>query len=342
MLILFLVVLGVFSFMGLGVDLFPRTDPATVYVRVQLPGASPEEVTSQVVMPLEETIAAVSGIEEMRAMVSEGNASIIVTFILERPIGEAAEDVREKVQQAIRKLPPNVLPPSVAKADPDSDPVMHLALSGNRSVRELTEIADKTIRRALETVDGVGGVDIQGGRLRQINVFLDLDKLNAYNMSAQEIRSAINTENVETPGGRIVRGPTELGVRTLGRVESIAEFNNIIVKNNGGVPVRVRDVGYVEDGTAEKRTFAYYKNKPAVMLEIRRQTGTNTVKVVEELQAKMEVVNKTLPPGVHLDTIKESASYIKASVAALEEHLLLGSLLASFIVWLSSATGAWC
>ena len=220
MLILFLVVLGVFSFMGLGVDLFPRTDPATVYVRVQLPGASPEEVTSQVVMPLEETIAAVSGIEEMRAMVSEGNASIIVTFILERPIGEAAEDVREKVQQAIRKLPPNVLPPSVAKADPDSDPVMTVALSGQRSSRELTEIGDKTIRRALETVDGVGGVDIQGGQLRQVNVFLDLDKLNAYNMSAQEVQRAVNTENVETPGGRIVRGPTEVGVRTLGRVET--------------------------------------------------------------------------------------------------------------------------
>ncbi len=334
MLILFLVVLGVFSFVGLGVDLFPRTDPATVYVRVQLPGASPEEVTSQVVMPLEETIAAVSGIEELRSMVSEGNANIIVTFILERDIGDAAEDVREKVQQAMRKLPPNVLPPQVSKADPDSDPVITVAVSGQRSVRELTEIGDKQIRRALETVDGVGGVDIQGGQLRQVNVFLDLDKLNAYNLSAQDVQRAITTENVETPGGRIVRGPTEVGVRTLGRVESIGEFNNIIVKNNNGVPVRVRDVGYAEDGVAERRTFAYYKGKPAVIMEIRRQTGTNTVKVVGDIQAKIEHINATLPPGIRIETIKESASYIKASVAALEEHLVLGSLLASFIVWL--------
>ncbi|MBC7928277.1 MAG: efflux RND transporter permease subunit [Bryobacteraceae bacterium] len=334
MLISFLVVLGLFSFADLGVDLFPRTDPATVYVRVQLPGASPDEVTSQVVMPLEESIASVSGIEELRSIVSEGNANIIVTFVLERSIGEAAEDVREKVQAAIRKLPPNVLPPTVAKADPDSDPVITVAVAGERSTRELTEIADKQIRRSFETVDGVGGVDIQGGQFRQINIFLDLDKMNAYNLSAQEVRGAVETENVETPGGRIVRGATELGVRTLGRVESIGEFNDIIVKNVNGVPVRIRDVGNAEDGMAEKRTFSYYKNKPAVILEIRRQTGTNAVKVVEDIQTKIADLNKALPPGVHIDTIKESASYIKASVAALEEHLILGSFLASLIVWL--------
>jgi hydrophobic/amphiphilic exporter-1 (mainly G- bacteria), HAE1 family len=334
MLILFLVVLGVFSFMDLGVDLFPRTDPATVTVRVQLPGASPEEVTSQVILPLEESIAAISGIDEMRAMVTEGSGNIIITFVLERDIGEASEDVREKVSQAMRKLPPNVLPPTVAKSDPDSDPVITMAVSGNRPVRELTEIADKQIRRAIETVDGVGGVDIAGGRYRQINLYMDLDKLNAYNLSAQDVERAIQTENVETPGGRVVRGPNELGVRTLGRVERVQEFGNIIVKNVGGAPIRVRDVAYAEDGMAEERTFAYYKFKPAVLLDVRRQIGTNTVKVVDDIIARLAVINKTLPPGVKIDVVKQQATYIKASVHALEEHLLLGSLLASFIVWL--------
>jgi HAE1 family hydrophobic/amphiphilic exporter-1 len=334
MLILFLVVLGVFSFMDLGVDLFPRTDPATVNVRVQLPGASPEEVTSQVILPLEESIAAISGIDEMRSMVTEGSGNIIITFVLERDIGEASEDVREKVSQAMRKLPPNVLPPTVAKQDPDSDPVITMAVSGNRPVRELTEIADKQIRRAIETVDGVGGVDIAGGRYRQINLYMDLDKLNAYNLSAQDVERAIQTENVETPGGRVVRGPNELGVRTLGRVERVHEFGNIIVKNVGGAPIRVRDVAYAEDGMAEERTFAYYKFKPAVLLDVRRQVGTNTVKVVDDIIARLAVINKTLPPGVKIDVVKQQATYIKASVHALEEHLLLGSLLASFIVWL--------
>jgi HAE1 family hydrophobic/amphiphilic exporter-1 len=334
MLIMFLTVMGIFSFMQLGVDLFPRSDPATVYVRVQLPGASPEEVTSQVVMPLEEAIASVSGIEEIRAVVSEGSANIIVTFVLERDIGEAAEDVREKVSGAVRMLPPNILPPVVQKADPDSDPIVSIALSGDRPVREITEIADKQVRRALETVDGVASVTVYGGRERQINVFMDLDKLSAYNLTAQDVRSALQNENVEAPGGRVVRGATEVGVRTLGRLDSIQQFNDIIVKNVNGAPIRIRDIGYVEDGMQEKRTFAYFNGVPGVGMEIRRQSGTNTVQVVKGVMERLEQVKRDLPNGVKLEVIRDQATYIKASVAALEEHLLLGSLLASVIVWL--------
>lgn len=334
MLILFLVVLGVFSFFRLGIDLFPRSDPATVYVRVRLPGAAPEEVTSQVVLPLEEAIASVSGIDEMRAIVTEGNAGLIITFQLERNIAEATEDVREKVSGAMRDLPPNVLPPVVQKADPDSDPVITVAVSGQRSTRELTEIADKQIRRAVETVDGVGGVDISGGRLRQINVFLDLNKLSGFGVTAQDVERALRTENVETPGGRIVRGPSELGVRTLGRVETVDQFNDIIVKSVGGAPVRVRDLGYVEDGMQEKRSFAFYQGKPGVVLEVRRQTGTNTVQVVDDVRTRLNAIRKELPAEIRIDEIKDQATYIRKSVEALEEHLLLGSLLASIIVWL--------
>ncbi len=332
MLIMFLVVLGVFSFMDLGVDLFPRTDAATVYVRFQLPGASPAEVASQVVLPLEEAIASVSGIDELRAMVAEGGGFIVVTFVLERDIGEAAEDVREKVSGAVRNLPPNLLPPVVQKADPDSDPVITLAVSGNRPARELTEIADKQIRRGLETVDGVGGVDIQGGRNRQINIFMDLNKLNAYQLTAQDVERAIQTENIESPGGRIVRGTNEIGVRTMGRVENVSQFNNIIIKNVGGSPIRVRDIGYAEDGMAERRTFAYYQGKPAVLLEVRRQTGTNTVKVVDTILERLVDLNRQVPAGVKINVVKEQATYIKKSVEALEEHLILGSILASLIV----------
>jgi HAE1 family hydrophobic/amphiphilic exporter-1 len=333
MLIMFLVVMGVFSFVDLGVDLFPKSDPASVFVLVRLPGASPEEVVSQVVLPLEESIAAISGIEEMRSMVGEGSARIFIQFVLEREIGEAAEDVREKVAGAIRKLPPNVLPPTVAKNDPDSEPIITLAISGQRPVRELTELADKVVRRSLETVDGVGGVDLIGGRLRQVNLMLDLNKMNGYSLSAQDVQRAVLQENIEAPGGRIIRGSSELGVRTMGRVEDIKEFNDIIIKNVGGAPIRLRDVGYAEDGMAERRTFAYYQNKPAVMLEVRRQIGTNTVKVVDAIQTRLRRLNSQLPAGVKIDVIKEQATYIKASVAALEEHLLLGSFLASIIVF---------
>jgi len=334
MLIMFLTVMGLVSFLQLGVDLFPKTDPATVYVRVRLPGASPEEVTTQVIMPLEEAIASVSGIEELRAMASEGGGFLIVTFVLEKDIGEASEDVREKVAGAMSRLPPNVLPPVVQKADPDRDPVITLAVTGDRPARELTEIADKGIRRALETVDGVAGVDINGGRNRQINVFLDLDKLGAYNLTAQDVERALRLENIESPGGRIVRATTEVGVRTLGRIEQVEEFNSIIVKNVGGVPVRVRDVGYTEDGMTEKRSFAYYKNRPAVILSVRRQTGANTVRVVDAVQERLAEYSRQLPAGVKLEVIRDQATYIRKSVEALEEHLILGSLLASLIVFL--------
>lgn len=334
MLIMFLVVMGVFSFFDLGVDLFPRTDPATVYVNFRLPGASPEEIVSQVAMPMEEAISSISGIDELRAMISEGGGFVVVTFVLEKDIGEAVDEVREKVAGAIRQMPPNMLPPVVRKADPDSDPVITLALSGTRPVRELTELADKQIRRTLETIDGVAAVDIAGGRKRQINLMLDLNKMNGYNLTAQEVERAVVTENVESPGGRIVRGANEMGVRTMGRVENLSQFNSIIIKNINGVPVRLRDIGYAEDGMAERRSFAYFNNKPAVVLEIRRQTGTNTVRVVEGIQAHLPQLNRALPAGVELTVVKEQATYIKKSVESLEEHLVIGSFLASIIVWL--------
>ena len=333
MLIMFLVVMGIFSFMGLGVDLFPKSDVPTVNVRINLPGASPEEMVSQVVLPMEEAIASVAGIDELVARVTEGSASLQINFVLDRDISEAVNDVREKVSAAQRKLPPNTLAPTVTKSDLDADSIMRVALSGTRSVRDLTEIADKTIRRGLETVDGVGIVDIQGGRNRQINVYLDIDKMNAYNLSAQQIQGSVMSENVEAPGGRIVTGQSELGVRTLGRVESIKDFDNIIIKNVNGAPVRIKDIGKVEDGMSERRTFAYYKGTPAVIIEIRRQTGVNTVKVVDALHVKLKDMQRQLPPGIQLDIISEQATYIRASVAALEEHLVLGSLLASLIIW---------
>jgi hydrophobic/amphiphilic exporter-1 (mainly G- bacteria), HAE1 family len=333
MLIMFLVVMGVFSFLDLGVDLFPKSDVPTVNVRINLPGASPEEMVSQVVLPMEEAIASVAGIDELVARVTEGSANLQINFVLDRDISEAVNDVREKVSGAQRKLPPNTLPPVVAKSDLDADSIMRVALSGTRPVRDLTEIADKNVRRALETVDGVGIVDIQGGRSRQVNVYMDIDKLNAYSLSAQQVQSAVMSENVEAPGGRIVKGTSEMGVRTLGRVESIKDFDRIIIKNVNGAPVRIQDVGTVEDGMSERRTFAYYKNTPAVLIEIRRQTGVNTVKVVDALTVKLKDLERQLPPGVKLDIISEQATYIRASVAALEEHLVLGSLLASLIIW---------
>jgi HAE1 family hydrophobic/amphiphilic exporter-1 len=334
MLVAFLVVLGVFSFRELGVDLFPRADPATVTVNVQLPGATPEEITTQVILPLEDALATVSGMDELTSTATEGSARIRCQFVLEREIESAAQDVREKVAGALRDLPPNILPPVIQKADPDADPVLTVVVAGDRSLRETTEIADKRIRRVLETVDGVGEVGINGGRLRQIRVFADADKLAAYGLTIVDVEHAIQGENVEVPGGTIVRGDAELGVRTLGRLDAVSQFGDVIVKNVGGSPVRIQDLGRVEDSFAEPRSWNMLEGKQAVSLDVSRQSGTNTVQIIDAVKRKLKQIERTLPPGMTLRIIRDQSVFINASVASLEEHLLFGSLLASLVVFL--------
>jgi hydrophobic/amphiphilic exporter-1 (mainly G- bacteria), HAE1 family len=334
MMIMFLVVLGIFSFRDLGVDLFPKADPATVTINVRLPGATSEEVTTQVILPLEEAVSTISGLDELNSQATEGSARITCTFLLEREIESAAQDVREKVAGALRNLPPNILPPIIQKADPDSDAVISIIVAGDKSLRETTEIADKQIKRVLETVDGVGEVSMTGGRTRQIRVYGDAEKLNAHGLTISQLQAAIQNENVEIPGGRIVRGESELGIRTLGRIDAISQFGDIIVSNVNGTPIRVSDVGRVEDSFAEPNTWNMIEGKQAVSLDVRRQSGTNTVKIIAAVKKKLEQIKKTLPPGVTLRIIRDQSVFINASVASLEEHLLFGSLLASLVVLL--------
>jgi hydrophobic/amphiphilic exporter-1 (mainly G- bacteria), HAE1 family len=334
MMITFLVVLGVFSFRDLGVDLFPKADPATVTINVRLPGATSEEVTTQVVLPLEESVSTIGGLDELNSQATEGNARITCKFLLEREIESAAQDVREKVAGAIRNLPPNILPPIIQKADPDSDAVISLVVAGDKSLRETTEIADKQIKRVLETVDGVGEVSMTGGRDRQIRVYADAEKLNAHNITISQLQRAIQSENVEIPGGRIIRGESEVGIRTLGRIDAISQFGDIIVANVNGTPIRVSDVGRVEDSFAEPTTWNMIEGKQAVSLDVRRQSGTNTVKIIDAVKKKLEQIKKLLPPGLTVRVIRDQSVFINASVASLEEHLLFGSLLASLVVLL--------
>src|SRR3954467_15928258 len=239
MLILFLVTLGIFSYRGLAVDLFPKADPATVNVNVQLPGATPEEMITGVVLPLEDAISSVSGVDEISVYSTEGFAAITCTFVLERDIEGAAQDIREKVAAATNQLPRDTLPPVITKQDPQSDPIMTLLVSGPMSRRELTEIADKQVRRAIQTVDGVGSVDLNGGQQRQIRVLLDAQKLTSHNFTVLDVREALQRENIEAPGGRMINGPQELGLRTLGRVTSADQFSEVVVGTRAGNPVRI-------------------------------------------------------------------------------------------------------
>jgi len=334
MLVMLFVVTGIFSFRDLSVDLLPKADPAVIQVLINLPGASPDELVGSVAEPTEQAVSSIAGIDDMQTTIREGNVRFTIRFVLERDINDAAQDVREKVAQAMRDLPPEVQPPIITKVDPDADPVVSFALSGPLSLQALTEIADKQIRRAIETVDGVGEVTISGGQAREIHVVLDVEKLNAHGLTVDRVADAIVSENVEVPGGFIPQGQAELTLRTLGRLESTSQFENIVIATAGSTPIRLRDVATVEDTTREARTAALFDGQRSVVLDVRRQSGQNTVEVVEAVRAKLDQLGRSLPREVKVTVTRDDSQFIRASIASLEEHLLVGSLLASLVIML--------
>lgn len=219
MIILSLVVVGAASYGQLGVDRFPPVDLPTVMVRAQLPGAAPEEMESEVGIPLEEAVNTVQGISELRTIAGQGTAIVVVTFALDRDIDAATQDVRDRVAAALPNLPRDIDPPVVRKFDNDSSAVITVALTADRSVRELTEIADKTVRPFLERVSGVGDVTVDGGLERAIDVRIDVDRLAAYRIPITSVRTALQRQNAEIPGGNVDAGRREISLRTLGRFD---------------------------------------------------------------------------------------------------------------------------
>jgi HAE1 family hydrophobic/amphiphilic exporter-1 len=334
MLVMSLVVLGIFSFRDLGVDLFPKADPAVVSVALVLPGASPDEMATSVVEPMEEALSSISGIDEMSSQrIQEGKAQISVKFVLERDINDAANDVREKVASAMKYVPPQILPPVITKVDPDSDPIMSVVLSSSAmSLRTLTEIADKQVKRAIETANGVGEVTLGGGRAREVHVVVDIEKLNAYGLSLNDVNEAVVNENVEIPGGTVEQGKSQLLLRTLGRIDATDQFNNIVVSTKNGTPIRISDIGYAEDSYERPVSGVWLDGASAVVLDIKRAMGENTVEVIEGVKARLATVRRTLPSAVKLTLTRDDSKFIYASVAALEEHLIWGSLFAAIIV----------
>jgi HAE1 family hydrophobic/amphiphilic exporter-1 len=334
MLIVTLMVLGIFSYQRLTVERFPRVEFPIVSVITRLPGAAPEEVETEISDKIEQALNTISGIEELRSTSSEGVSLVFITFELERDLDAAAQDVRDKINTILRDLPRGIEPPTVEKLDPDASPIMTLSLASNRTVREMTEYADKVLRRQLESVTGVGQVVILGGRKRQINVYLDGDKLRAYNLTVAHVSQALQVQNLEVPGGRIEEGARTVTLRTLGRLQSVAEFNNIIVSNRAGYPIKISDLGYTEDGVEEVETAGLMNDKPALLLNVRRQSGTNTVDVIDELKARLNELKKVLPPGYAVEIVRDQSEFILASFHAIQEHLILGSILASLVVLL--------
>ena len=334
MIVLSLVVVGAAGFFRLGVDRFPSVDLPTVSVRVGLPGAAPEEVESLITQQVEEVVNTVDGISELRSVSGQGTSIVIATFKLDRNLESVAQDVRDRVNTLGRQLPEDATPPVIQKFDNDSTPVLTIALSADRSLRELTELADKTVRVQLERIGGVGEVRVVGGLDRAINVWIDADRLAAYQIPISQIRQALERQNADVPGGNVTTGKEELTLRTLGRFTDPRQFNDLVIANVNGSPVKLRDVGRVEDGTKEQRSFSRLNGVPTVTLDIRRQSGANTVEVIKGLKEALPRVAAQLPEDVKVEVIRDQSRYIEAALHEIQTHLVLGSILASLVVLL--------
>src|SRR6266700_1824555 len=334
MIVLSLVVVGSASYFKLGVDRFPSVDLPTVGVRTQLPGASPEEMETLVSQPIEEVVNTVDGIDNLRSVSVQGNSIVIATFNLNRDIDTAAQDIRDRVSTVVRDLPPDAKPPVISKFNNDSTPVLTIALSGPRSIRELSELADKVVKVQLERAGGVGEVAVVGGLDRAINVWIDAERLAAYKIPITQVREALQRQNSDVPGGNVETGRRELVLRTLGRYTNPRDMEELVIANINGAPVRVRDIGRVEDGTKEQRSIARLNGLPTVTLEVRRQSGANTVEVIHNVKNELARVTPQLPGDIKVDTIRDQERYIDAALHEITRHLVLGSILASLVVLL--------
>ncbi len=328
-----LVVLGLFSYRDLGLDLMPKTDYPVVFVSTILPGASAEEIETQISKPIEEVVNTISGIDELRSMSDQGASRVIITFSLEKDINVAVQEVRDKIATIVARFPRDTLPSTIQKVDPDAAPVLTVAVSGDRSPKEITEIVDKQIKQALETVKDVGDVTFIGDRRREIQLLLNADRMNAYGLTVDQVRAAVQRQNVEIPGGTFIAGPSEIALRTMGRIQNVEDFNRIILAYRSGSTVTFGDVGRVLDTVEEPKSLARLDGRSAISLLIRKQSGTNTVAVVDAIQGRLNRIKANLPPDIHIQTIRDQSRFIRKSFEDIQHHLILGGLLASIVVF---------
>jgi HAE1 family hydrophobic/amphiphilic exporter-1 len=328
------VVMGLVSYFRLGVDLFPKVDFPVVSVTANLAGASAEEMETTVTKPIEEAVNSVAGVDELHSTTREGLTVVTIQFVLEKNGDIGAQEVRDKIATISKQLPQGIDPPVVNKFDLDAAPIITIAISGRRDVREVTEITKHQIKEQLETIPGVGAVFLSGGHTRAINVIVNTDRLASYGLSIEDVRQALVTQNMEVPGGIVEQGPRELVLRTLGRIQTADKFNDLIVANRKGYPIRVKDVGRADDSIEEPRGLTRLDGQNAVSLFIQKQSGTNTIQISDAVQARLAQIARGLPPDIRIETIQDQARFVRKSMEEVKFHLLLAGILVSLTILL--------
>lgn len=317
MLIASLVGLGFMSMGRLGVDLFPDVEFPYVNVTATLDGASAETMESEVTDILEEYINTIDGIETLQSFSSEGRAQILIEFNLSSNAREKVQDVRDKVQVALAELPPDMDPPIVDKVDPDAAPIISVMIAGDLPIAELTAFADDVAKERLQRLDGVGAVKLVGGRERAVRIWLDNERLRAFGVTADDVRRAIQSEHAELPGGRLETAARtrEFGVKTVAEVTRANGFADLpVAYRENGVTIRISDVARVEDGLEDERSAAFLNGRRGISLDIRKQSGQNTVEVAHQVKAATEGLRALAPAGVTIVATRDVSKFIESSI----------------------------
>jgi HAE1 family hydrophobic/amphiphilic exporter-1 len=330
-----LIVLGIFSYRKLSIDQYPSVDIPVVTVQTTYPGASAETIEREVTERMEQAFNPIEGVDRITSVSLEGVSQVVVEFELSRSADLGSQDIRSKIEAIRRDLPTAIDPPIVQKFDPAAQPIISLALSSRTlPLPRLTALADEDLRRELESVRGVGEVRIAGGLEQEIRVYLQPDRLRALGVSVSEVMGALRAQNLEAPAGRLERGGTETLVRVTGRITDPAQFNEIIVANRNGTPVRLREVAQVEQGTEDERSLALVNGTRAVSLDVLKISGSNTVEVADGVNAALAEIRERLQAGTELQVVRDNSVTIRRSVDDVIHELVIGAILTVVIVML--------
>jgi hydrophobic/amphiphilic exporter-1 (mainly G- bacteria), HAE1 family len=341
-LILTILVLGIVGYSRLGVDQFPNVDIPIVVVTTRLEGASPEEVELDVTDKIEGAVNTISGIEELSSVSSEGVSQVIIAFKLEKDTEAAINEVRDKINLVTQELPKGLDPPIVTKVDPGATPVLLVGLRAKKSgagLRDITEVADKKVRRQIETINGVGKVSVIGGRDRQINILMNPVALRAEKITPVDLLRALQSQNMMTPGGALETGPKSVTLKIEGRVTTVDAVERLVIRSQNGRVLRVADVAKVIDSERDVVSLARYDGEDVVVLSIVKQSGTNTIEVVDAIQKRLDTIRATIPPEMELVVVRDNSQTIRTSVHAVTEHLVVGAILAALVVLLFLGNG---
>lgn len=331
-----IILFGIIGYSYLGVREFPSIDPAQISVRTSYTGANSDIIESQITEPLEKAINSIDGIRNITSSSNQGTSNITIEFKLEKNLEEAANDVRDKVSQAVRSLPQDIdAPPVVSKADADSDPIITMTVqSDTKNALELSDYAENVIAERLQTIPGVSSVQIWGQKRYSMRIWIDPIKLSSYGVTVSDVRTALEKQNVELPSGKLTGANTELTVKTMGNLSDPKEFNNIIIIAEDDKIVRLSDIGYAELGPENLETRLVAQGKPMVGLAIIPQPGTNYLDIASEFYKQFDVFKKDLPKDVKLNVALDNTLFIKKSVIEVAETLLISLVLVILIIFL--------